>query len=169
MGNRAVIIAQNKEGKVSNVGLYLHWNGGFNSIQAFLAYCEMMDFRPPEMDSYGWAQMVKIIGNFFDEGKRSNGLSLGVISVADAKTKNGQLADDAVAKLTPGDNGVYIIRDWHVVQHLDGWYPDEATSAEELEEFMIEINSAQPYQVPEEEIYEFAEKYESEESTGSAA
>lgn len=163
MGNRAVIIAQNKDGTVSDIGLYVHWNGGFSSIQAFLAYCEMMKFRTPESDDYGWAHMAKIVGNFFDGGSRSAGLNVGIISVAKAKTESGTLAEDAVDRLSPGDNGVYVIRNWHIVEHFDAWDPDQPTSAAELADVMMEINEAQPYQVSDGEIAAFAEKYEEEE------
>jgi hypothetical protein len=36
MGNRAVI-TDNKQ----RIGIYLHWNGGRDSVEAFLKYCEL--------------------------------------------------------------------------------------------------------------------------------
>ena len=49
MGNRAVI-----QMKGSNVGIYLHYNGGRDSIEGFLAYCKLRDFRG---DDYGMARL----------------------------------------------------------------------------------------------------------------
>ena len=60
MGNRAVITTTQKK-----IGLYLHWNGGRDSIEAFLKYCELQQFTSPEKDFYGWARLSQIISNFF--------------------------------------------------------------------------------------------------------
>ena len=52
MGNRAVITTRenfNNDG----VGVYLHWNGGRDSVQAFLTYCKMKGYREPTSDNYG--------------------------------------------------------------------------------------------------------------------
>ena len=40
MGNRAVITTAN-EWAHGGIGVYLHWNGGLDSVEAFLKYCEM--------------------------------------------------------------------------------------------------------------------------------
>lgn len=64
MGNRAVITTRenfNNDG----VGVYLHWNGGRDSVQAFLTYCKMKGYREPTSDNYGWARLCQAIGNFF--------------------------------------------------------------------------------------------------------
>lgn len=60
MGNRAVITTEDKQ-----IGIYVHWNGGRESVETFLAYCDMKNYRPPETDCYGWARMCQVIGNFF--------------------------------------------------------------------------------------------------------
>ena len=36
MGNRALI-----KGKGSNLGVYVHWNGGYDSVLAFTHYCKL--------------------------------------------------------------------------------------------------------------------------------
>ena len=59
MGNRAVITTEDK-----NIGIYLHWNGGRESIETFLAYCDMKGIRPFEIDNYGWARFCQVVGNF---------------------------------------------------------------------------------------------------------
>ena len=38
MGNRAVITTRSKD-----IGVYLHWNGGRDSVEAFLKYCELKE------------------------------------------------------------------------------------------------------------------------------
>lgn len=43
MGNRAVIITPDK-----NLALYLHWNGGRDTVEPLLKYCELQGYRPPE-------------------------------------------------------------------------------------------------------------------------
>lgn len=76
MGNRAVIITES-----ADMGLYLHWDGSPDQVQAFLSFCELMGYRSPETDGYGWAQLAKVIGNYIDENKRSRGLSIGLFSI----------------------------------------------------------------------------------------
>lgn len=73
MGNRAVITTRENFDN-DGIGIYVHWNGGRDSVEAFLAYCEARGFRSPSQDNaYGFAQLARVIGNFF-----GNGLSLGI-------------------------------------------------------------------------------------------
>lgn len=58
-GNRAVITTEDKR-----IGVYIHWNGGRDSVEAFLKYCELKGYRKPEEDCYGWARLCQVIGNF---------------------------------------------------------------------------------------------------------
>ena len=120
MGNRAFIKFEGED-----VGIYLHWNGGRDSVQPFLDYCKLKDYR---FDDYGIARMCQVIGNFF-----GGGLSLGVQSV------RGKSLDD----LDPGANGVYIVRDWEIV----GRYPRrngmEQNQYDWLD-FMVDIDCSQP-------------------------
>lgn len=97
MGNRAVITT-NKE--LNDTGIYLHWNGGRDSVEAFLAYCDLKHYRKPENDSYGYAMLVNVITNYFGDG-----LSCDVGNCQHLDCDN-------------GDNGVYIIKDWRIVGRL---------------------------------------------------
>ena len=72
MGNRAVITTQNDIDN-DGIGIYLHWNGGRDSIEPFLAFCKAKGYRSPDDDCYGYAYLCTTIGNFFKDG-----LSLGV-------------------------------------------------------------------------------------------
>lgn len=119
MGNRAFIKFQGL-----NTGIYLHWNGGRDSVEPFLEYCRLKGYRP---DDYGVARMCQVIGNFF-----GGWLSLGVMS-----TKGMSNAD-----LDTGDNGVYIVKNWKIV----GRYPRDAREQHEYDplEFLFSIDEKQP-------------------------
>ena len=123
MGNRAVITT--KENFEDNgIGVYLHWNGGYDSVSAFLKYCEFKGYRTPDTDSYGWARLCQVIGNFFG-GSTSVGI-------------------DTVDKLDCDnwDNGVYIIKGWEIVDRK--YYKGQEQMNYELEEMLLEIDSAMP-------------------------
>lgn len=67
MGNRAIVKPEGKD-----VGVYLHWNGGIDSVTAFLKYCELKQHRGFD-DEYGMARFCQVVGNFF-----GGNLSLGI-------------------------------------------------------------------------------------------
>ena len=62
MGNRAVIAFVNDEGKKdkNSVGIYLHWNGGRDSVEGFLQTAKDYELRS---GSYGVARLTQIIAN----------------------------------------------------------------------------------------------------------
>lgn len=102
MGNRAVITtAPYAE---TNVGIYLHWNGGRESVEAFLDAANALGMSSPASDaSYAMARLVQIIGNYFGG---STSLGIGICSELD--TNN-------------GDNGTYVIGDdWQIVGRAFG-------------------------------------------------
>ena len=126
MGNRAVITTS-KSTDIKNstdIGIYLHWNGGRDSVQAFLKYCELKGYRSPEKDNYGWARLCQVIGNFF-----GGELSIGIDSCCSLDCDN-------------WDNGVYIIKDWKTVgrKYFDGIEQDNYN----LKDMLFDINEAQP-------------------------
>ena len=105
MGNRAVIVAKKDlfgDGSINpnQIGVYLHWNGGRRSIEGFLKYCKLKGYRTPETDSYGWARLCQVIGNFF-----GGTLSLGIDRAENLDCDN-------------WDNGVYVIENWEIVNRL---------------------------------------------------
>lgn len=126
MGNRAVITTSTSVSiKDSNdIGIYLHWNGGRDSVEAFLAYCKRRGFRPPEQDCYGWARLCQVIGNFFGGDD-----SIGIDRCCNLDCDN-------------YDNGVYIISDWEIVGRVyhEGFEQDTY----DLEEMIREIDKCQP-------------------------
>lgn len=87
MGNRAVVTV-----KGSSVGVYLHWNGGVESVTAFLRAAKDLGVRDPVNDpSYFYARFAQIVGNFFGGSD-----SLGIEALSRLDTDN-------------GDNGVFVI------------------------------------------------------------
>lgn len=127
MGNRAVITASKALSvKDSNdLGVYVHWNGGRDSVEGFLEYCKLQGFRSPETDCYGYARLVQVIANFFGAG----GLSVGIDKCCNLDCEN-------------WDNGVYVIQNWEIV---DRKYFDYTEQQEyKLEEMLVEIDECQP-------------------------
>ena len=126
MGNRAVITTQEYLINPDTIGVYLHWNGGRDSVQAFLLYCKAKGYRPPDKDCYGWARLCQVVGNYF-----GGGLSIGI---------------DACARLDCDnwDNGVYITEGWEIVDRR--FAPEEEQQHYDLLEMLRDINKAQPLQ-----------------------
>lgn len=76
MGNRAVV---QFKGEAEKVGVYLHWNGGPESVMAFVQ--EMVDRNWVRTD-YAPARMCGIVSEYFDaDGKDDRGTSLGVYPI----------------------------------------------------------------------------------------
>jgi len=126
MGNRAVITTEESFAKNSGLGVYLHWNGGRDSVQGFLQYCKLRSFRRPENDDYGWARLCQVIGNFMG----ADGCSIGIDDVTRLDMDN-------------GDNGVYLIKDWQIVGRK--FYNSEyEQDCYELYDFLYALDENQP-------------------------
>ena len=97
MGNRAVITTAPFD--LKNVGIYVHWNGGRDSVEGFLRACKALGYRSPEMDSsYAMGRLTQAIGTYF-----GGATSLGIGTVDDLDYDN-------------GDNGTYVIGgNWEIV------------------------------------------------------
>ena len=131
MGNRAVILSKNDmlaDGKINpnQIGVYLHWNGGRDSVSAFLKYCKLKGYRSPSTDCYGWACLCNVISNFFGDG-----MSLGI---------------DVASRLDCDnyDNGVYIIDRWEIVGRLYNRSVEQANY--DVDSFVLELNERLPEQ-----------------------
>lgn len=98
MGNRAVITAA--PFSTSNVGIYVHWNGGQASVEGFLKAARELGYRRPKEDkSYAIAGLAGLIWSFLGTDR----LSVGIDRCAQLDCDN-------------GDNGVYLIGDdWQIV------------------------------------------------------
>lgn len=120
MGNHAIIKTAN-----GHIGMYLHWNGGRDSVEAFLKYCDLRGFRSPEVDGYGWARLAQVVGNYF-----GGGLSVGIIELSGVGDGEGCA------------NGTYIIHKWKIIGRED-FYGQEQHE-HKLEAMLREIDAAQP-------------------------
>lgn len=123
MGNRAVITTK-ENFENDGVGVYLHWNGGRDSVEPFLQYCKLKGYRSPEEDSYGWARLTAVIANFFG-GTTSVGID--ILSHLDCDN---------------GDNGVYIIENWEIVDRK--YFDGSEQYGYDLKEFMLAIDEHMP-------------------------
>lgn len=127
MGNRAVITTSTHSNPrvCDELGLYLHWNGGRDSVEAFLTYCKLHGYRAPETDCYGWVSLATVIGNFF-----SDGLSCGIDRCCKLDCDN-------------GDNGVYVIKNWGIIDRKYFEFREEQ-KAYDLKEMLLEIDKSMP-------------------------
>jgi hypothetical protein len=126
MGNRAVITTSKAKDvwRSTDIGVYLHWNGGRDSVEAFLTYCRMKGYRSPEQDNYGWARLCQVIGNFF-----GGGYSLGIDRCKNLDCNN-------------FDNGTYIIEDWQIVGRR--YFEGEEQAEHLLLDMLLDIDKSQP-------------------------
>lgn len=130
MGNRAVITAcKDNDPQFSyDIGVYLHWCGGRDSVEALLAYCEAKGYREPDTDNYGWARLCQVIGNTL-----GGTLSVGI---------------DCCRRLDCDncDNGTYIISGWAIVDRkfFDCVEQGSDGNVSDLYELLLDINAHQP-------------------------
>lgn len=130
MGNRAFLYSEKTTAGHRGLGVYLHWNGGPDSVIPLIRYCKLRKFRPFS-DGYGVARLCQVMGNFF-----GGTLSLGVEFAK---------PDEVDTNHTP-----YCITDDWEIKNLDDYRNDDWPSDDQVLEFMIELNKSQPkeLQVP---------------------
>ena len=142
MGNRAVITASKSRdvAESNDIGIYLHWNGGRDSVEAFLKYCELKRYRNPSEDNYGWARLCQVIANYL-----GGETGVGIDNCCHLDCDN-------------GNNGVYIIEGWKIVgrQYFEGTEQHNY----DLCDMLVDIDLTQPEteQLGEEKIKELLEK-----------
>lgn len=128
MGNRAVIAFKDKHiSKEHSPAIYLHWNGGRDSIEAFLKASSIIGIRWGDA-TYACARMAQIIGNWM-----GGSLSLGVSTYANLDTDN-------------GDNGVFWVENAEIVDREFVRYPERNTH--NLDVFVAEIMRANKHIYP---------------------
>ena len=142
MGNRAVITTK-ENWKNDGVGIYLHWNGGRDSVEAFLKYCELKQYRSPSQDCYGWARLCQVIGNFF-----GGSTSIGIDTIWHLDRDN-------------GDNGVYIIEGWNIVDRY--YYSGQEQDSYRLRDILVSIDQSMPEDEQLGEEFLMADEYEADE------
>lgn len=96
MGNRAVITTSDKK-----FGIYVHWNGGPESVLAFLEVARLRGYRDPAGDaSYSMARLCALVCEFFGPG--GTGVGIGTLDTLDTNNH---------------DNGVYVIgAGWRIIE-----------------------------------------------------
>lgn len=120
MSNSAIVKPAN-----SKIGVYLHWNGGVDSVTAFLEYCKLKGYRNLSVDaSYGLARFTQVVANYFG-GDSSIGLQY--------------VADDNDGRYL--DNGIYVVEGWDVVKRIGSTCGREGY---DLKEFLKDIDEKQP-------------------------
>ena len=124
MGNRAVITTQNDIDS-GGIGVYLHWNGGYDSVRPLLDYCRLRSFRPPDEDSYGYARMIQVMANFLG----GDGLSIGVGPLNRLDTDN-------------WDNGTYVLKGWDISSRL--YFKGEEQKENGYDDFIGYLDGCQP-------------------------
>lgn len=153
MGNRAVITTvdgidlnafpYHTDSKKDKIGVYLHWNGGRDSVEGFLAYCKAKGYRDPTYDpTYALARLCQVIANWF-----GGELSVGINTLAHLDCDN-------------YDNGVYIIgKDWQIVGRE--YAPTEEQQEYPLMEVVESINAKMPEEerLTQDELEKGVEKY----------
>ena len=122
MGNRCVITTPNRE-----IGCYMHWNGGHDTIEPLLEYCRLKGYRPPESDDYGWARLCQVLGNFF-----GGTMCIGI----------GPYSDDE--HMDPGDNGIHVIEGWKIVDRVGLWDGFEEQAEYGRDEMLREFDRSMP-------------------------
>lgn len=102
MGNRAIIIF--KDQNEVSPQIYLHWNGGPESVLGFISE---MKRRKWLRSDYASARFVQIVGEFFrglgESVTKDEGLSLGLFPPPQ------DLKPETLREISHGDNGVYIV------------------------------------------------------------
>lgn len=97
-------------------GVYLHWNGGRDSIEAFLKYCKLKGYTNNDM-----CRFIQTVSNYFGGG---NSIYLEPINKISA------------------DHGIYIVDNWEIIGRKNFNYSEQ--SEHNLKEMLLEIDKAQP-------------------------
>ena len=112
MSNSGVIQFKNN----NEYGVYLHWNGGRDSVEAFLQYCKLKGYSNNDM-----CRFIQVVSNYFGGG---NSIYLQPISK------------------TYSDHGIYIVNDWEIIERKNYHYNEQKEY--DLNEMLLEIDQSQP-------------------------
>lgn len=127
MGNRALII-----GKDSTVGVYMHWNGGMDTVKPLLDYCSMIAPRAGLGKKHydaGLPTLMTVMCNFFG----NDGSSIYIESVNSADDVDGAY-----------DNGAYIVDGWKIVERKHPYDGFQEQNTYDHQEMLESLDAAQP-------------------------
>ena len=104
MGNRAVVVFTDENWNNPGPAVYLHWNGGPDSIYAFLSELDRRKARQGNDMAYQVARFIHVIGDYFDKDEAGS-TSLGVMDAPK------EISSEGLADLCDigSDNGVYVV------------------------------------------------------------
>lgn len=75
MGNRGIITLEDSKGHKHPVALYLHWNGGLESILGFMQFTwDTFERGRDDMWTFQ-ARLCQVVGNFFPDGLSLYGMA----------------------------------------------------------------------------------------------
>ena len=97
-------------------GVYLHWNGGRDSIEAFLKYCKLKGYMNNDIPRF-----IQIVSNYFGG--------------------NNSIYLENINKIS-SDHGIYIVDNWEIIGRKDFNYNEQKEY--NLEEMLLDIDKAQP-------------------------
>ncbi len=122
MGNRAIITTQTRA-----LGVYLHWNGGRDSVESFCKCLHDCGAPAPGAHGEGLGAIATLAANFFG----LNGLSVGLSPYTSDQ------------RMDPGDNGIYVLADdsWEIAEH-PGFEDIDEQRVYDVVEFAEELQSA---------------------------
>lgn len=144
MGNRAAVVFTDKSHKEISPAIYLHWNGGPESIYAFLDELRRRKCCGHSV-SYAAARFAHVVGDFFDADGVSC-LSLGMeappseISPEGLSQLTNTAEDNGVFVVSPGDDKKFNVRRF-VFQH-------DSNTAIELSKREVNRERKEAYQNP---------------------
>ena len=123
MGNRAFIAPRG-----ASIGVSLQWNGGRDSVEAFLKYAELSGLPGLGPHGEGLAGLTTIIANFFG----NTGYSVYLEPCSALRPEDSD----------PGDNGVYVIDGFEIVARHGNDGVEQRQH--DLKEMLRAIDAAQP-------------------------
>lgn len=124
MGNRAIITGQGQ-----STGIYLHWNGGEDSVKAFLRYAQLKGLPQLEQSETAILPLAVVVTNFFGNDGMTIALETGITNPRH------------VGETWDLDNGLYVVAGWQIVNHY-GYNPHQHAYA--MGDMLAEIDQAQP-------------------------
>lgn len=151
MGNRANVVFT--DGERTSATVYLHWNGGPESVYAFLDEMKRrVGGRFVDTD-YNPARFAQVVGDFMDGGSFQKagglGLSLGIMPAPRDLTLEGIRG----VPTDNGDNGFYIVHKDRV-DRCHGW-PIKMIDNEEARKEEAEARASEDFKAISEWFIEF--------------
>lgn len=138
MGNRAFLYPETAKPGQRVLGVYLHWNGGPDSVIPLIRYCKMKKYRPFS-DGYGVARLAQVMGNFFN-GTTSLGVEFEKPECVDTNH-------------TP-----YCITDNWEIKNINDYKDDDWPDEQHIREFLVELNNSQPKEDRLPEVFMFEDR-----------